>query len=71
MQAALDAGLAVDEFAPRLAFFFNGHNNVFQEVAKFRAARRMWAQIMRERFGAQGPSARRCCASTPRPAASR
>ena len=53
VQAALDAGLAVDEFAPRLAFFFNAHNNVFQEVAKFRAARRMWAQIMRERFGAQ------------------
>jgi methylmalonyl-CoA mutase, N-terminal domain len=53
VQAALDAGLAVDEFAPRLAFFFNGHNNVFQEVAKFRAARRMWAEIMRERFGAQ------------------
>ncbi|HEX4108373.1 MAG TPA: methylmalonyl-CoA mutase family protein [Solirubrobacteraceae bacterium] len=55
VQAALDAGLAVDEFAPRLAFFFNGHNNVFQEVAKFRAARRMWAHIMRERFGAQDP----------------
>src|ERR687887_1114659 len=53
VQAALDAGLAVDEFAPRLAFFFNGHNNVFQEVAKFRAARRMWARIMRERFGAK------------------
>ncbi|MBV8431682.1 MAG: methylmalonyl-CoA mutase [Solirubrobacterales bacterium] len=53
VQAALDAGLAVDEFAPRLAFFFNGHNNVFQEVAKFRAARRMWAEIMRSRFGAQ------------------
>jgi methylmalonyl-CoA mutase N-terminal domain/subunit len=53
VQAALDAGLAVDEFAPRLAFFFNGHNNVFQEVAKFRAARRMWATIMRERFGAR------------------
>jgi methylmalonyl-CoA mutase N-terminal domain/subunit len=53
VQAALDAGLAVDEFAPRLAFFFNGHNNVFQEVAKFRAARRMWAEIMRERFGAE------------------
>jgi methylmalonyl-CoA mutase, N-terminal domain len=52
VQAALDAGLAVDDFAPRLAFFFNGHNNVFQEVAKFRAARRMWATIMRERFGA-------------------
>jgi methylmalonyl-CoA mutase N-terminal domain/subunit len=53
VQAALDAGLAVDDFAPRLAFFFNGHNNVFQEVAKFRAARQMWAHIMRDRFGAQ------------------
>ncbi len=52
VQAALDAGLEVDHFAPRLAFFFNGHNNVFQEVAKFRAARTMWARIMRERFGA-------------------
>jgi len=55
VQAALDAGLEVDQFAPRLAFFFNCHNNVFQEVAKFRAARRMWAQIMRERFGATDP----------------
>jgi methylmalonyl-CoA mutase N-terminal domain/subunit len=53
VQAALDAGLEIDRFAPRLAFFFNGHNNVFQEVAKFRAARRMWAEIMRQRFGAQ------------------
>jgi len=53
VQAAIDAGLQVDEFGPRLAFFFNGHNNVFQEVAKFRAARRMWARIMRERFGAK------------------
>ncbi len=53
VQAAIDAGLEVDEFGPRLAFFFNGHNNVFQEVAKFRAARRMWARIMRERFGAE------------------
>ena len=51
VQAAIDAGMAVDEFGPRLAFFFNGHNNVFQEVAKFRAARRMWARIMTERFG--------------------
>ena len=57
VQAAIDAGLSVDEFAPRLAFFFNGHNNVFQEVAKFRAARRMWAHIMRERFGATNPKA--------------
>ncbi|HEX8123240.1 MAG TPA: methylmalonyl-CoA mutase family protein [Solirubrobacteraceae bacterium] len=55
VQAAIDAGLAVDDFAPRLAFFFNGHNNVFQEVAKFRAARRMWATIMRDRFGASSP----------------
>jgi methylmalonyl-CoA mutase N-terminal domain/subunit len=52
VRAALEAGLEVDDFAPRLAFFFNGHNNVFQEVAKFRAARRMWAKIMRERFRA-------------------
>src|SRR6195952_3964046 len=54
-QAAVDAGLKIDDFAPRLAFFFNGHNNVFQEVAKFRAARRMWAKIMQERFGAKNP----------------
>jgi methylmalonyl-CoA mutase N-terminal domain/subunit len=54
VQAAIDAGLEVDDFAPRLAFFFGAHNNVFQEVAKFRAARRMWARIMRERFGARG-----------------
>ncbi len=47
----------MNEFAPRLAFFFNGHNNVFQEVAKFRAARRMWATIMSERFGATNPKA--------------
>ena len=52
VEAALDRGLAVDDFAPRLAFFFNCHNNFFQEVAKFRAVRRMWARIMRERFGA-------------------
>jgi methylmalonyl-CoA mutase, N-terminal domain len=53
--AAIEKGLDVDDFAPRLAFFFNGHNNVFQEVAKFRAARRMWAHIMKERFGARNP----------------
>jgi len=58
VQAAIDKGLSVDEFAPRLAFFFNGHNNVFQEVAKFRAARRMWANIMGERFGATNPKAK-------------
>src|SRR3954465_4324468 len=55
VQAAIDAGLEVDSFAPRLAFFFNGHNNVFQEVAKFRAARNMWAHAMKERFGARDP----------------
>jgi len=55
VQAAIDTGLAVDDFAPRLAFFFNGHNNVFQEVAKFRAARKMWAEFMSERFGAKDP----------------
>jgi methylmalonyl-CoA mutase N-terminal domain/subunit len=53
VEAAIAAGLDVDDFGPRLAFFFNGHNNVFQEVAKFRAVRRMWARIMKERFGAQ------------------
>ena len=57
VQAAVDAGLDVDTFGPRLAFFFNGHNNVFQEVAKFRAARRMWAHIMKDRFGATNPKA--------------
>src|SRR5215210_975011 len=57
VQAAIDAGLEVDAFAPRLAFFFNGHNNVFQEVAKFRAARRLWAEAMRDRFGATNPKA--------------
>ena len=53
VQAAVDAGLEVDAFAPRLSFFFNAHNDVFQEIAKFRAARRMWAEFMRDRFGAQ------------------
>jgi methylmalonyl-CoA mutase N-terminal domain/subunit len=53
VQAAIDAGLEVDDFAPRLAFFFNAHNNFLEEIAKFRAARRLWARIMRERFGAQ------------------
>ncbi len=55
VRAAIEAGLAVDEFAPRLSFFFGAHNNFFEEIAKFRAARRMWAVIMRERFGAQNP----------------
>ena len=55
VQAAIGAGLNVDDFAGRLSFFFNAHNNFFEEIAKFRAARRMWARIMRERFGAQRP----------------
>jgi methylmalonyl-CoA mutase N-terminal domain/subunit len=55
VQAAIDAGLDVDAFAPRLSFFFNAHNNLFEEAAKFRAARRMWARIMREHFGAKNP----------------
>ena len=55
VQAALDAGLDVDEFAGRLSFFFVAQNNLFEEIAKFRAARRMWAKIIRERFGAKNP----------------
>src|SRR5436853_4574570 len=55
VQAAIDSGLNVDDFAPRLAFFFNSHNQFLEEIAKFRAARRMWAHIMRDRFGARDP----------------
>ncbi len=55
VEAALARGLEIDAFAPRLAFFFNCHNNVFQEVAKFRAVRRMWAEIVRDRFGSTEP----------------
>ena len=55
VQAAVDAGLDVDRFAGRLSFFFVAQNNLFEEVAKFRAARRMWAKIMKERFGAKNP----------------
>src|SRR6185312_1240706 len=55
VRAAINAGLDVDVFAPRLSFFFNAHNNFLEEVAKFRAARRMWAHIMRERFHARNP----------------
>jgi len=55
VKAALDAGLDVDNFAPRLSFFFNAHNNFLEEVAKFRAARRMWARIMRDQFKAKNP----------------
>lgn len=56
VQAAIQAGLDVDDFAGQLSFFFNAHNNFFEEIAKFRAARRLWAYVMRERFGAQKPT---------------
>ncbi|MEC3885244.1 methylmalonyl-CoA mutase family protein [Halobacillus sp. HZG1] len=55
VDAAIEAGLEVDQFAPRLAFFFNAHNQFFEEAAKFRAARRMWAKIMKEHYGAENP----------------
>jgi methylmalonyl-CoA mutase N-terminal domain/subunit len=55
VQAALDAGLDVDEFAPQLSFFFNAHNDLLEEIAKYRAARRLWAKIMRDRFRARDP----------------
>jgi methylmalonyl-CoA mutase N-terminal domain/subunit len=55
VEAALAAGLAIDDFAPRLSFFFNAHNNLLEEIAKFRAARRLWAHIMRDRFNARDP----------------
>ncbi len=57
VRAAQDAGLSVEAFAPQLSFFFNAHNNLVEEVAKFRAARRLWARIMRDRFGARDPRA--------------
>ena len=65
VRAALAAGLDVDDFAPRLSFFFVARTTLLEEVAKFRAARRIWARIMRDEFGARTPS-RRCCASTRR-----
>jgi methylmalonyl-CoA mutase, N-terminal domain len=55
VQAALDAGLSVDDFAPQLSFFFNAHSDLLEEIAKYRAARRLWGKIMRERFGARDP----------------
>src|SRR5438445_4507591 len=55
VKAAIEAGLDIDNFAPRVSFFFNAHNNFLEEVAKFRAARRMWARIMREQFKAKNP----------------
>ncbi|ERI05921.1 acyl-CoA mutase large subunit family protein [Aneurinibacillus aneurinilyticus] len=55
VEAALEAGLDVDGFAPQLSFFFNGHNNFFEEIAKFRAARRIWSRLMKEKYGAKNP----------------
>jgi methylmalonyl-CoA mutase, N-terminal domain len=55
VQAAIDAGLGVDDFAPQLSFFFNAHNDLLEEIAKYRAARRLWASIMRDRFAARDP----------------
>ncbi len=55
VEAARTAGLSVDDFAPQLSFFFNAHNGLLEEIAKYRAARRLWAHIMRERFGAKDP----------------
>jgi methylmalonyl-CoA mutase N-terminal domain/subunit len=59
VEAALSRGLAIDDFAPRLSFFFNAHSNFFEEVAKFRAARSLWAEIARDRFGAKDPRSQR------------
>jgi methylmalonyl-CoA mutase N-terminal domain/subunit len=59
VQWALDRGLAIDTFAPRLSFFFDAHNDFFEEIAKFRAARKIWARLMRDRFGAQDPRSQR------------
>jgi methylmalonyl-CoA mutase N-terminal domain/subunit len=58
VETAIEAGLDVDAFAPQLSFFFNAHNNIFEEAAKFRAARRMWAKIMEERFDTQNPKSK-------------
>src|SRR4029078_5222148 len=55
VQAAIERGLDVDTIAPRLSFFFNAHNDLFEEIAKYRAARRIWARTMRDRFGAKNP----------------
>jgi methylmalonyl-CoA mutase N-terminal domain/subunit len=60
VQWCVDAGMDVDEFAPRLSFFFNSHSDFFEEIAKFRAARRIWARVMKERFGAKNPRSWMC-----------
>src|SRR5438445_11529016 len=60
VDAAIKAGLDVDEFAPRLSFFFNAHIDFFEEIAKYRAARRLWAHIMRDRYHAKNPRSWMC-----------
>ncbi|MCB0326073.1 MAG: methylmalonyl-CoA mutase family protein [Bdellovibrionales bacterium] len=60
VEAGIEAGMDVDDFAPRLSFFFNAHNDFFEEIAKYRAARRIWARIMKERFGAKNPKSMMC-----------
>ena len=71
VEAALAAGMDIDAFAPRLSFFWNAHNNFFEEVAKFRAARRIWYRLMNERFGGEEGVEQAACGSTPRPAGRR
>src|SRR6188474_2904282 len=61
VRVAVDAGIAVDDFGPRLSFFFASHNDLFEEAAKFRAARRLWARLVRDRFGAGDATARMRC----------
>ena len=71
VEECVKRGLDVDDFAPRLSFFWDVHNDFFEEIAKFRAARRIWARVMRERFGAQEPAVAGSCAPTRRPRACR
>ena len=68
---ALERGLAIDDFAPRLSFFFNAHSDFFEEIAKYRAARKIWAHVMRDRYGAQERAQSGSCASTRRRRAAR
>ena len=67
VEAALADGLDIDAFAPRLSFFFNAHIDFFEEIAKYRAARRIWARWLRDRYGAQQREVAADCGSTPRP----
>ena len=67
VQAAIDVGMDVDRFAPRLSFFFNAHNNLLEEIAKFRAARRLWAKIIRDRFKAKNPKSQMLASTRKQP----